>query len=111
MWDREVRRLLSVSASISTLIVQTVRHEDLVRRRAEMVTRLLQFLDLDPARYPADALGHQPVIGSSEMVGRSGYVHSDGTYPSPGVDIESTGTGWPEGQPRHPTQQAGQAQR
>src|SRR3546814_13730240 len=65
-----------------------------------MVTRLLQFLDLDPARYPADALEHQPVIGSSEMVGRSGYVHFDVTTASHDVDLEPRGPGWPEGHPR-----------
>src|SRR3546814_8103023 len=45
------------------------------------------------------------------MVGRSGYVHFDVTTASQDVDLESRGTGWPEGQLRRLEHLAGDSMR
>lgn len=71
-----------------------VRYEQLYQDQHQEMLRLLEFLELDPARYNFDQLSSLPVIGSSDTQSQSGGIHWGGVAKSANFNPLGRSTAW-----------------
>jgi hypothetical protein len=94
-WRQSVRRILSYLASIDGPRCHLVRFEDLTADPAHEISRILAFLELDPALYPFNRIDEIPVLGSSSFGRTNGErVHWRPVPKDPSFDPLARAQSW-----------------
>jgi len=111
-WRHSVRHILSFLAGVDGRHCLLIRFEDLAADPAREVTRVIDFLGLDPMLYPFDRVDEIPVLGSSSF-GRSNgeRVHWDPIPKDPSFDPLTRARSWPRRRLRRFAWLAGEEQR
>jgi hypothetical protein len=95
-WRQSVRRILSFLASEDGPRSQLIRFEDLTADPIREIAQVLDFLGLDPVRYPFDRIDDIPVFGSSSFGRTNGEeVHWRPVPKDPSFDPLARAQSWP----------------
>jgi hypothetical protein len=95
-WRGSVRRILSFLASEDGPRSRLIRFEDLTADPTREIAQVLDFLGLDPVRYPFDRIDDIPVFGSSSFGRTNGEeVHWRPVPKDPSFDPLARAQSWP----------------
>jgi len=95
-WRHSVRSVLSFLAGVDGHRCQLIRFEDLISDPTREMSRVIDFLGLDPVRYPFNRIDEIAVLGSSSF-GRAGgeEVHWRPIPKDPSFDPLTRARSWP----------------
>jgi hypothetical protein len=118
IWRRGARQILELLARADDLErdrdvrIRLVRYEDLVERRDDAMTEILEHCKLDPQGFDWEAARNQPVSGSSFLRDPdTGYVSWRPQAPPPDFDPTSRHSSWGPGEHARFLYVAGREQR
>ncbi len=95
-WRHSVRSVLSFSAGVDGRRCQLIRFEDLTSDPTREMSRVIDFLGLDPALYPFNRVDEIPVFGSSTFGRADGEgVHWRPVPKDPSFDPLARAQSWP----------------